>query len=750
MFELLFKYPASVFQKGNFVWLAGWPAWLLLVAIAGAFGGLGFLLLRRRNAGVLKGHRAIVIWALQSSLVALLLLLLWQPALSVSALKAQQNIVAVLVDDSKSMALSEDGSTRRDKAVRVLETDGMIAELKKRFQVRVFRTGSNLTRIEKMDELKASETSTQLGASLAQIVGESQNLPIGAVVLLSDGAENSGGINLETIQEIKRHQIPIHTIGIGHEQFEKDIELSDAVMSSRALENSRLSAMVSFRQRGYAGQHGKITVKESGKVLATHDFTFKADGGQQTEQILFNAGAPGAKNVEIEMAAMPGEQNANNNKLTRVFDVSSAKPRILYVEGEPRWEYKFLRRAVEDDKTIEVVSMLRTSQNKIYRQNTRDAQELENGFPSKAEDLFGYQAIILGSVDAAWFTPAQQELLRQFVDRRGGGLLFLAGRAAMGDGGYQRAPFTDLLPVILPERKPSFHRERVPVELTSAGRDSLICRIHEDPAKSADLWAHQKPFVEYQELGTVKPGGLVLLNRGQGRGSEPALVIQNYGRGRTAVLGGVTWLWQMQNPVEDKTHENFWQQLLRWTVGGSPNVVQGMLAKTSLADESNLKIRADVRDLAYAPAPDAKVIVRMIGPAGAGGEVDLTPVPTEPGVFEGEWKVETAGGYVAEFIAKRGDKELGRDSITFRRDDGTAENFHVEQNRELLEKLSQQTGGQYYTPATASKLAKEISYSEAGITIRETKDLWNMPVFFLLAALIMAAEWMLRRRWGVI
>ena len=750
MFELFFKYPVSVFHKGNFVWMAGWPVWLLIVAIAGAVGGLGYLLMRRRNGGVLTGHRAWVIWALQSFLVALLLLLLWQPGLSVSALKAQQNIVAVVVDDSRSMALNEDGSTRREKAVRVLENEGLIAELRKKFQVRIYKTGSNLARIEKMDELKSSETATQLGASLAQIVGESQNLPIGAVVLLSDGAENSGGINLETIQEIKRHQIPIHTIGIGKEQFEKDVELSDAVMSTRALENSRLSAMVAFRQHGYAGQRGKITVRESGKVLTTQDFVFKADGGQQTEQVLFNAGAPGAKNVDIEVAAMPGEQNANNNRLTRVFDVTSVKPRILYVEGEPRWEYKFLRRAVEDDKTIEIVSMLRTSQNKIYRQNTRDGHELENGFPSKAEDLFGYQAIIIGSVDAAWFTPAQQELLKQFVDRRGGGLLFLAGRAALGDGGYQRAVFTDLLPVTLPERKPSFHRDRVPVELTPAGRDSLICRIHEDPTKSADLWAHQKPFVEYQELGTVKPGGLVVLNRGQGRGSEPALVIQNYGRGRTAILGGVTWLWQMQNPIEDKTHENFWQQLLRWTVSGTPNTVQGMLAKTSLADESILKIRADVRDATYAPAPDAKVIVRMIGPAGAGGEVDLTPVPTEPGVFEGEWKVDPAGGYVAEFIAKRGDKELGRDSITFRRDDGVAENFHVEQNRELLEKLSQQTGGQYYTPATASKLAKEIAYSEAGITIRETKDLWNMPVFFLLAALIMAAEWMLRRRWGVI
>jgi uncharacterized membrane protein len=750
MFEFLFKYPASVFQKGSFVWLAGWPPWLLIAAIAGAIGGLGFLILRRRNTGVLKGYRAFTIWALQSALVALLLLLLWQPGLSVSALKAQQNIVAVVVDDSRSMATNEDGSTRRDKAVKILERDGLIAELQKRFQVRLYKTGSSLTRIQKTDELKASESATQLGQGLAQIANESQSLPIGAVVLISDGADNSGGINLETIQEIKRHQIPIHTIGLGREQFDKDVELTDAVMASRTLENSRLSAAVSFRQRGYAGQRGKITVKDSGKVLATHDFTFKADGGQQTEQVQFNAGAPGAKNVEVEIAAMPGEQNPNNNRVTRVFDVSTSHPRILYVEGEPRWEFKFLRRAVEDDKTIEIASMLRTSQNKIYRQNMRDEHELENGFPSKAEDLDAYQAIILGSVDSAWFTPTQQELIKQFVDRRGGGLLFLAGRAALGDGGYQRPPFNDLLPVVLPDHKPSFHRDRVPVELTPAGRDSLICRIAEDPAQSADLWSHQKPFVEYQEIGTAKAGALVLLNRGAGRGSEPALVIQNYGRGRTAVLGGVTWLWQMQNPVEDKTHENFWQQLLRWTVSGTPSNVQGMLAKTTLADESTLKIRADVRDASYAPAPDAKVVVRMMGPAGAGGEVDLTPVPTEPGFFEGEWKVDPAGGYVAEFIAKRGDKELGRDSITFRRDDGIAENFHLEQNRELLQTLSQQTGGQYYTAANASKLPNEIAYSDAGITIRESKDLWNMPVFFLLAAIIRSTEWMLRRRWGVI
>lgn len=749
MFEFLFKYPLSVFEKGTFVWLTGWPVWLLILAIAGGCGAIGMLVLRRANQGVLKGHRAIILWALQSSIVALLLLLLWQPALSVSALKAQQNIVAVVVDDSRSMTTKDDGTSRRDRAAKILDS-GLIADLKKRFQVRLYRLGSTLNRIEGSADLKASESATHLGDGLQQIVAESSNLPIGAVVLVSDGSDNSGGISLETIQEIRRHQIPIHTVGLGREQMEKDVELSDVSVASRVLENSRLSAQVAFRQRGYSGQRGKIVLRESGKILASQDFTFKSDGEQQTEQVLFNAGAPGAKNVEVEITAMPGEQNAANNKLTRVFDVSSARPRILYVEGEPRWEYKFLRRAVEDDKTIEVVSMLRTSQNKIYRQNTKDSKELEQGFPTKAEELNQYQAIIIGSVDAAWFTPTQQELIKQFVDRRGGGLLLLAGRAALGDGGYQRAPFAELLPVILPDRKPSFHRDRVPPELTPAGRESLVCRIEEDPAKNVERWKHQQPFVEYQEIGTPKPGAIVLLNRAAGRGSEPALVTQNYGRGRVAVLGGVTWLWQMQNPVADKTHENFWQQLLRWTVSGAPNRVQASLSKTALADESQLKLRADVRDASFAPAPDAKVTVRMIGPAGSGGEVDLTPVPTEPGAFEGEFKVDPAGGYVAEFIARRGTEELGRDSITFRRDDGIAENFHTEQNRELLEKLSQQTGGQYYTADNVSKLSREISYSEAGITIKENRDLWNMPVVFLLIAAIRSVEWLLRRRWGVI
>ena len=752
MFEFFFKYPAAAFDRGKIVFAGGWPVWLLLVLIVAGAAGIWYVIYRRSgSASLLQGSRQAVIFALQTLLLALLLVMLWQPALSVSALKAQQNVVAVVVDDSKSMGLVEDGSARRDKATQALN-GGLLNELREKFQVRLYRTGERLQKIEKLEQLNSSDRSTRLADSMKEVVAEAGSLPIGAVVLVSDGAENSGGIDLETIQEIRRHQIPVHTIGVGREKLVKDIELSDAQTPAKALQDSRLSAVVSFRQYGYAGQKAKLTLREGGKVVASQDITFKQDGVQQTESALFNAGSPGAKNLELSIDPLPGEENAQNNKLTRVFDVSAGKPRILYVEGEPRWEYKFIRRAMEEDKTIELVTLLRTTQNKFYRQGINNPKELENGFPNTFEELFQYQAIVLGTVEAAWFTPNQQELIHRFVDKRGGGLIFLAGRASFSDGGYGREPFIGMLPVTLPDRKGTFYRDPATAELTVAGRDSLICRIEESPDRNMERWKKLPYILGYQELGTPKPGALVLAEMSAGgKARQPLLVTQNYGRGRVAAFAGAgTWRWQMLQPLEDKSHEVFWQQFLRWSVTGTPTQVQASLSKSMLADEAKIRFRAEARDKSYAPAGDANVVARVIGPTGAGSEVVMTPVPTESGVFEAEFNAEREGSYVVEMVAHKGTEELGRDVATFRREDGVAENFHVEQNRELLEKLAQQTGGTFRGAADAKKLGTDISYSDAGITVRETKDLWNMPIVFLLALALRSAEWLLRRRWGVI
>jgi hypothetical protein len=169
-----------------------------------------------------------------------------------------------------------------------------------------------------------------------------------------------------------------------------------------------------------------------------------------------------------------------------------------------------------------------------------------------------------------------------------------------------------------------------------------------------------------------------------------------------------------------------------------------------LEDDGRVRLRAEVRDTTYLPTSDAEVQARFVGPNGAAETVELHPDPTAQGVYLADWNAEHAGSYITEVTAHRGQQELGRDVATFRRENGVAENFHLEQNRDLLAKLSAQTSGKYYRPNEVSRLGEDISYSEAGISVRETKDLWDMPVVFFFALLLCCTEWLLRRRWGVV
>src|SRR5580658_8835 len=623
MFEFLFKYPASVFSKGTLVFAGGWPVWLLALAILGAGMALAFFVRRNAaNSARVKGGRSAVVWLLQTLLASVLLLLLWHPALSVATLRPQQNIVAVVVDDSSSMAVDDAGSgSRKNAAVNVLNS-GLVKQLQERFQVRLYKLTDHLDRLEAydkggLDKLTASGTATHIGESLKHVLADAASLPIGAVVLLSDGADNSGGMDLETISEVRRQRIPIHTIGFGREKMVHDVEITGVDTPARALPDSRLSATVSFHQHGYTGSKAKIFIRDGGKVLAAHDITFKADGVEQSENILFNAGPKGVKAIDVSIDPLPNEENQRNNKLTRLVNVDNRTPRILYMEGEPRWEFKFLRRAVEDDTSIHLATILRTTQNKIYVQDDHgDAPKtIKDGFPTRVEDLFEFDGLILGSVDAPYFTATQQQTIKDFVDRRGGGLLFLGGRDALADGGYARSVLNDVLPVKLPDRKNTFVRDPATSELTAQGMDSLITRIEEDPQKNVERWKKLPYIMNFQDAGQPKPGAVVLVDAiPTSVGHLPLLTIQNYGKGRTAVWATAgSWRWQMLQPVADKTHEMFYSQLLRWLVNDAPKRVAVSTPRQILNDESTVKLRADIRDKAFLPAADATVEGHILG-----------------------------------------------------------------------------------------------------------------------------------------
>jgi uncharacterized membrane protein len=776
MFEFFFKYPIPVFTKGKFILLGAWPSWLLALLVVVSTAGLAWLIWRRmpEAAPRIRNWRVWLIWGLEAAMVALLLTLLWEPAITVAELKSQQNIIAVLVDDSLSMGIGDagaDGKTTRFAAVTKVLNDGLLSGLQKKFQTRVYMLDGKLQWVQQPDwkegkldppagvvaipgntagtRWKAVEA-THINAGLQQLAVDTSELPVGAVVLLSDGAENSGGIDIETIHALHNRRLPVHTIGFGKEKAAHDLELDDAVVATKAMADSRMTATVSFHQFGYAGQKATLDVKDGDKLLSSKVVTLDKDGVNQSETMFFNAGEAGVKSIGFALEPMAGEENTLNNAVTRLVDVSAEPKRILYVEGEPRWEFKFIRRAEAEDKGVQIVSMLRTTENKIYRQGIADPSELADGFPTKAEDLFKYQAIIIGSVEAQYFTPVQQEMLREFVDKRGGGLLFLGGRFSLGDGGWASSSLADVFPTFLPNTKGTFKRENATVQLTPAGAESPITRILDDRAANVERWRKLPYLNDYQDPGAPKPGATVLAQMLAGR-TMPLLVTQSYGRGKTAVLAtSGTWRWQMSTALDDPSHDLFWQQLLRWLAADSPGQVVATMPQQTLMDEGHVKLTAVVRDKEFTPAADAKVSVHVIGPDGASEIVDMAPVPNTPGTYAMDWTAEKPGSYVAEVTANSGKGELGKDVVDFRREDGVAENFHTGQNRELLEKLSEETGGRYWEQGELEQLPKEISYSEAGISVRDTKELWDMPAVFLLLLGLMFADWLLRRKWGVV
>jgi len=775
MFEFFFKYPRLVYARGQFALLGAWPKWMLLLLILTAAAALAWLIRSRiaRAAPNMRGWRTWVIWGLQTLLAALILVLLWQPAITVAELKPQQNIIAVLVDDSRSMAISEDGSTRQAQAVKALE-NGVLASLNRSFQTRLYRVDTVPARIDNLKALEPVAPSTRIGDSLKQLSEETSDLPIGAVVLLSDGDDNTGGIGADAISALRARHIPVHTVGFGRERAEHDVELDDVVVAPRALADSRLAAKITFHQRGYAGAKVTLTVRAisgsdasgQGKLLASRTVTLGPDGNLQSETLMFDIGSAGAKTLQIAAAPLPGEQNTANNTLNRLVNVGSEPRRVLYIENEPRWEYKFIRQAEEDDRMVQIASMVRTSENKIYRQGISDPKELAGGFPTRPEDMFAYQGVIIGSVEAGYFTPGQQELIREFVDRRGGGLLLLGGQFSLADGNWNTSNLTDLLPTTLPTQAGTFHREADPrngtthttVELAPAGMDSVITRLVDDPAANAAKWKKLPYLMDYEDPGTPKPGAAVLADMITPEGRKLHLLItENFGRGRTAIMAtGGSWRWQMSSPLGDTAHDLFWQQLLRWLVSDTPGHVVASVPAQMLFDSGAVNITADVRDQNYNPAPDAKVEAHILGPSGVSALVEMAPMPDSPGQFQAAWSAPKTGAYLTEVTAQRPDrdtgkvKELGRDVLTFQRMDGVAENFHTEQNRELLERLATQTGGQYWKPSDLGKLAGSIPFSEAGVTVRETKDLWNLPLVFLVLVLLRFSEWWLRRKWGIV
>jgi hypothetical protein len=450
VFTFLFKYRPLVFEKGQLAF--GTPLSLAIVASA-AFVILGFVVLGYSRARA-KGRRDVFVLAtLRLSSLALLLFCLARPMLLIPTVVPQRNFLGIVIDDSRSMRIADRDETPRVEFVQrsfAGPDSALRAALAERFMLRFFRFSSETERLDEVEALTNSGDVTDLSQALDAARRELAAVPLAGLVLLSDGADNSESSLTETLLVLRAASVPVYTVGLGLERFEHDIQLSRVETPRSVLQGSSLVVDLVVEQTGYRRQNVQVDVEDDGRIIASQEVELPDDGESATVRVQFTATETGPRLYRFSIAPQPGELVTENNSQEALIVVEDTRQKILYFEGEPRYELKFLRRAVEDDENLWVVALQRTADNKFLRLGVEDPEELASGFPRTREELFGYRGLILGSVEASFFTHDQLRMIEEFVGQRGGGLLVLGGRRSLERGGYQGTALADVLPVVLP------------------------------------------------------------------------------------------------------------------------------------------------------------------------------------------------------------------------------------------------------------------------------------------------------------
>lgn len=744
MFELLFTHPLWAYRTGQFAFASAWPLWLLVVSILVAMVLIAATLWRRRQLG---WQLLVPVGVLQSLLAAAVLCLLWRPVLNVERVRDRENVLAVAIDASASMAYGEGDRSRLQEVAAALQK-GTLAKLEDTFEVRLFGFAQTTTPLDTLEAMPAPGPQTRIGDSLVQVLQSAGSIPLAGVVLFSDGAENGGSLSEERLTEIASYGVPIHTVGVGPEQVAGDLELERLDVPASAPVGSTVNAQVGIRHTGAGATRLRVYDREA--LLAARDIQLPGDTTSTSLTIDLPAGEPGTHELRFALDPLEGERNTINNSRTRVVDVPATRRSILYVEGEPRWEYKFLRRAAERDRALRVASVVRTTPNKYYRQGVDSAAELGEGFPVSAAELFAYDAVVIGSYEAASLRPEQHRLLKEFVDQRGGSVLMLGGRHGLAAGGWQNAAIAQTLPAQLAGRQVMGLVQRpVHAQPTLYGVQSPILRFDPDPKLNADRWKSMPLLADYQSLGRLKPGAIVLMEATAERTRAPLLLWQHYGRGATFVLATASTLrWQMQLPPEDESHEVFWRQLLHAISASAPPRASIEPERLAYDDERNVRVVAELRNERFEPINDASVELRIAPQAEPAFTQPMQPSGQGDGRYVAGIDAATAGLYRIEMTARAGGREVGNAITHVLRNDGVAEHFGTYQHRAALERLAAMTGGRYWPLDELDGLAAAIPYSKAGVVERQTLDLWNLPIVFLVLLALKLGEWLLRLRWG--
>src|SRR6266487_143825 len=505
VFEFFFKYKPIVYEKGRLAFqLVGSPGWFILFVLAAAAGAY----YAYRN--VARDKYSVGLVVLRAVTFSVRAFIFLRPVLNISTVLPQESYLAVVIDNSESMKIKDDGQiSRAEQLQKQFVATNFFKRLSDKFKIRTYRFDRSAERIERPDQMTFAGKRTRLESATDLLQQELGTVPLSGVVLITDGGDNASKQWTESLSKLESRHIPFYTVGVGSENITQDAEIVNVAAPRTTLKESTATVDVSYRSHGFRGRKATLYVRENGVLLKTEQVTLAADGEIAETSLDLPVKNEGTRLFSFSLQA-PDDRIAENNTLDALVEIKNDHPQILYIEGEPRWEFKFLHRAMQDDPNIRLVTLLRSSQNKFYRQGIDKEEMLSEGFPKKREELFAYKGLIFGSIESTFFSQDQLKNVVDFVSNRGGGFLMMGGRNSFSGGRYQNSPIADILPVQMAagDRTPIIGRLKMAI--TDYGKTHPLMKLTPDVAANVKQWNDLPPLNDFNKTLDAKLGAVVL------------------------------------------------------------------------------------------------------------------------------------------------------------------------------------------------------------------------------------------------
>ena len=721
---------------------------------------------RRTTRPVTRRWKNLLI-GLRSAVLMLLLLLLMRPVITTFEVNPQETYLAVLVDDSASMQIGDvAGFESRQQAVAdaLYGAGGIVEGLADRYQVRTFAFNQTVRRVSGAEDLTAQGNASGLEQAMRQVAEQLGGLPLSAVVMISDGADNADTDPLLSARDFAVRQIPVFTVGVGEELIPRDVGISSVSASQTLLDNSVFDVQVDLNHQGYTGQALTLRVMDGETEVSAQQITLATDGTRRVELEV----SPERKEpilYELRVDELDGEIVLQNNRYQFLVDNSERPPlNVLYVDGHPRNEFKFIRRAVESDSSLRLASYLRTGPGRFYRQGISSALELSGGFPTTAEDLYQYEAVILGDIGRDFFTDEQLLTLQEFVSERGGGLLV----AGMLDDAFVDSVVADVLPLtlsrsdLLPANLQGGIRrgshatgELFAPRLTAAGEFSELLRLDSDDAVNRRLWAELPTLQGIYATGRAKPGATVLLEHPSLQYQNqalPVLATQRYGSGRSMSMNTAsTWRWQMLMSAEDESHERLWRQMLRWLAQGALERVSIQFDKPFYNAGDTVNVSVKVLDASFEPDNNASLWIQRTDPLGNAVDIAMEWDINQDGTYVSRFEASDEGVYrvLVDVASAAGSGLETEKPAAFVVTPSLREFNNAGRDTGMLSRIADSGGGRYYDLSAARQLINDIDHVPGAYSREVQEDLWDRPWLLILLIALMCMDWMARRYRGL-